>query len=1039
MAFRTIHEADINAAGSFLDIVQLNDEFTIMCANGKIYKVRHIDYQMIGEVASRVADASYEFNDTTQNAAELNKITATKLADDIKAFSCVQTYDGEFYIACGGDWIYFVTTSLVDRIKYPENVSHIKKIFKLENYVLGLTATGEFVEICPYTQTVRLIKHQLDGSPSIFEDLRVLESNDEYNELLVLTAPDRSNERLMMVLDFPSMSCKSELTIPENSWLVSQQKSDVNIYFISGMENDSKFIQTIEVKSIIETDPEQRFKKLLSRGHFDEAEEFAKQFELNLEPLHEARVKKSLLNLHGVKPSSPAFETTFNKLMSQLPAIEDKNFLVTLRLSEIPDRSSMTTFLEYLLKNIDTNHNQNETNEINELLLRLETLRLIDPDECNLQWPVFLYNKDMARVAMDYFKSDILLSCLVWSRHSSSIMPNISFDQFRKWLTTIPSTVEPFQLIQWLKHFAPCFLQLYPKEMTHLVDWCLERTRALQFSNAWPEIGLEFVNNINDIFKDIKFMYVDIRRSRHNNLEKIQQLIFTLEEMSVLKKSYHLTMTLDDYSKRSIEDIAFRLLQRIQMHNLKRLVNDFLYPIFNERGLTPEETLVKYINFLCSNKNLGLWQERAVLSIDLLNNAENRLSSALQVLKVSPVPWSDVVLPLAVLGTSCNHPLANAIFLEYKNQSIKIIKVKYQWAVDYFDLQRDRLKLVLRILRVNNPEMLDDIKTLVKSSPDIAHDAYTYTMHHLVEEGRFDEFVDLVAFIDEGLDSSRVLLEKVANLFTQQVDDDDTDGNFMDATKLLVSQLKSSHDDYNAKHQEELVRKLKNIAKFRRQFGHRLTLKDLDSTVTCKRLFEEAIIEVAAELGEEASIDGVWSKMSLLVETFGFDRIFGFKLLCKKLNNLYVTCHVVDVLCSSIETIEKSDIESALELIVLLIAQQITYYENNHKSNFDNYDPLAFPLTYEFLLKCLPHYDLLHHESLIDLLRWVRIGRSFYPSDVVEETRNGRVLSANILSSKMFNGNGHHKGNRRDTFSMFDDFEEDKVVVKEVSSYFSVY
>jgi hypothetical protein len=68
-----------------------------------------------------------------------------------------------------------------------------------------------------------------------------------------------------------------------------------------------------------------------------------------------------------------------------------------------PDRSSVTSFLAHLLANINTNQYQNETNEINKLLLRLETLRLIDLDE-------------------------------------------------------------PFQLIPWLKHFSPCFLQMYPNK-----------------------------------------------------------------------------------------------------------------------------------------------------------------------------------------------------------------------------------------------------------------------------------------------------------------------------------------------------------------------------------------------------------------------------------------------------------------------------------------------------------------------------------------------------------------------------------------------
>lgn len=149
-----------------------------------------------------------------------------------------------------------------------------------------------------------------------------------------------------------------------------------------------------------------------------------------------------------------------------------------------------------------------ETNEINELLLRLETLRLIDPDECNMEWQKFLYNKGLFNEAKDYFKNDVLLSNLIWSRHASTIIPTINLENFRKWLYEIPNSIEAFQIIQWLTHFAPCFLQAYPKEMNTMVEWALQRTRSLQFSNLWPEVGLEFINKIMAIFAGIKFMFV---------------------------------------------------------------------------------------------------------------------------------------------------------------------------------------------------------------------------------------------------------------------------------------------------------------------------------------------------------------------------------------------------------------------------------------------------------------------------------------------------------------------------------------------------
>lgn len=126
-----------------------------------------------------------------------------------------------------------------------------------------------------------------------------------------------------------------------------------------------------------------------------------------------------------------------------------------------------------------------------------------------------------------------------------------------------------------------------------LVDWCLERTRSLQFSHLWPEIGLEFINDIMKIFADVKFLLQDIRRLHFSNIEKIQKMIFALEELTVLKKSYKLSLTLDDYMEDTLEETAFRLMQRIQITNFSRIVDEFLYPLFMERGSSPEDIIVQ--------------------------------------------------------------------------------------------------------------------------------------------------------------------------------------------------------------------------------------------------------------------------------------------------------------------------------------------------------------------------------------------------------------------------------------------------------------
>lgn len=115
------------------------------------------------------------------------------------------------------------------------------------------------------------------------------------------------------------MTCKYDLTMPENTWLVRQPKSCVNLYYVSGNSLDSQFVQEIEMKIISETQPAQRFKKLIQKGHLKEAEvslflyflfflfififfckEFAKQFNLSLQPIYEARSRRISIEMSSI-------------------------------------------------------------------------------------------------------------------------------------------------------------------------------------------------------------------------------------------------------------------------------------------------------------------------------------------------------------------------------------------------------------------------------------------------------------------------------------------------------------------------------------------------------------------------------------------------------------------------------------------------------------------------------------------------------------------------------------------------------------------
>lgn len=76
---------------------------------------------------------------------------------------------------------------------------------------------------------------------------------------------------------------------------------------------------------------------------------------MDVEPVHEARVKRILIDMSSLGHNQALIKTKFDILMTLISKIKNQNFLVEIRMIEIPERSLMTKFLEYLLNNIDTN------------------------------------------------------------------------------------------------------------------------------------------------------------------------------------------------------------------------------------------------------------------------------------------------------------------------------------------------------------------------------------------------------------------------------------------------------------------------------------------------------------------------------------------------------------------------------------------------------------------------------------------------------------------------------------------------------------
>lgn len=273
--------------------------------------------------------------------------------------------------------------------------------------------------------------------------------------------------------------------------------------------------------------------------------------------------------------------------------ITSTEFLLQLRNLEITHRRIVKKLLQFLSTQVKLKENKQAREEINEQLLRLNTLESIDPDECDMHWQKFVQHPNIGNYCFKFLETNIPIACLIFAQHASSIIPCLKEETVLKVLNRFPQQSEPFDIIEWMRHYFPLVTEAHPKTTPDIVNWVIRKTKSFQRLNNWPDIGVEFSKRMLDVFTNVKYPFADARRQHNRSIEKLQKIIFTLEELLVLKERYNLHIHFDDYHGISTKECGFNLLQRINIRNLPDLVNNFLFKVYNEQRIDLQSTLVR--------------------------------------------------------------------------------------------------------------------------------------------------------------------------------------------------------------------------------------------------------------------------------------------------------------------------------------------------------------------------------------------------------------------------------------------------------------
>uniref|UniRef100_A0A182QZ07 Uncharacterized protein n=1 Tax=Anopheles farauti TaxID=69004 RepID=A0A182QZ07_9DIPT len=881
--------------------------------------------------------------------------------------------------------VFFYRENNVESLPLKLEYGGVKKLFTLMNCKFALTYSGQLFELCPLTKLMSEL-------PCMFriDDLVVLEATTDMIELLITTKPDASGKILMKIVNFPSMEVRQEMEMSEHTWLVQQPKNSANIYYIAGLTHQEPIVQEFELKILSETDPSLRLAKLIKIERLDEAEEFAKQFELDVQLVHQARAKLLLDKLSA----SANVEHTFDKLMKVLADVSDPLFLTAIRDAPIADRSMKKRFLQLLLERVSTAQGveMDSVIDINERLLRMETLKLIDPYEIDHDWQQFIYHDNLLQLCIELFQKDMDAACLIWSRHIACILPQLDEAKVAALLRVIPKETSPLHLIQWLLHFVGPILHHLPQLMHLLVEFIVARTKFFQKLPGWPMIGLTFIEDVIKLLQEVRFPLLDLRLQYDSNMEELQRMAGALRDLVTLKQQFNLQASLDCYMQEDLNSTAFRLLQITPLNLLARIVTEFLYKFFVGREQLLAEQIVHYVLFLLENQHNSFWDQRCVTLIELLYDEQQQLRTVLAILRAAPVPWSPAVSSLMRYATS-DHPIANEIATEQNRMIIKCLQVKYGWSLK---APSNTQMLVQRVLKVHLPEMLTDIKTIVKTNPELS---FTTDLSVVVKLAEYGDIIAAAEYID-GLEKKRraECCRSTVRMMIRIIDGgrftNDVAMAYLEALQMLKHRTDAD--------QHKSIQQIVNIVQLRTEFGLSITCQSFNDPAKRTGLLQSGIRYILAKLqpNREQFIDllfGAVRRLSVLLCTSLLDALYEVMVLVR---NVHLSSLLAAHLTEMADLRAPEAFRSVHRIVSLLLAQQMQSFIGTDGGGGSGWmeDPLTFPICRELLYQSAT--DCPKQTAIrLELLRWVQLGVRCYPVGIECESSKRTIVPEPVFSA----------------------------------------
>ncbi|VDM58778.1 unnamed protein product [Angiostrongylus costaricensis] len=571
------------------------------------------------------------------------------------------------------------TAALFTRVRYYSN----------GRFIIGLTLEGLFVVYDLWTYSIVLQKDIRTNQGEVFTDFIVV-NNPGINLKLgmiavIVKTQDNAEMHIRSLLN-------SEITYrvgvsPESTLIAVSEVADRVILIVESFAGKDTFnSDTVKVRELVEAQPEMKLERLISRNQFDQAEQFAIQFSLDIQKVHVARMHY-LLSLAAVSNS----DEHFAQLMNCLENVNDHNMVGEVCFSGATTFGSyerIITLLTYSRKRAITD--SATIDHLSQVSYLLATYSLVQGPEnagfaSDSLWKYFvsgMQNEEQwHEVFLRTLENGLVKEArVVWNRHIASITPcfNNADDEetagknLSKFFEVLRAAISKEigiwrDAVAFLEFdFVPAYLWKVPKQTsTLLVDFLLELARELETldrvnfplnslhaTSTFERIIQKHVNETVTGTRQTELAYVGSllcadTSGTASRLRELDTYSANLKVINRLKEVYQCPLSYGTFVSLNCEEICFQILQQcLRNPNLvKESVEKYARRYMAEHNLEQDGTLYKYVEAV-SSSSPGLivasnaWHDHCLIVCETIHNLSIRCKAICMIATRAQPPWN---------------------------------------------------------------------------------------------------------------------------------------------------------------------------------------------------------------------------------------------------------------------------------------------------------------------------------------------------------------------------------------------------------------